>query len=502
MLGCQQREAPTRSATGRPAIFDEPGTWQPQPVVGAPRAELPDGLSLRDFTMYTRTPLTLETKRERMGIAAITPTPLLFVRNNLPMPERGIVDDPEAWTLSVEGVAKPRKFTLRELKALGVQTIAAVLQCSGNGRRFFEHGASGSPWGVGAAGCVLWTGVPVAAVLDAVGGAVETAKFLTATGGDPIPVLPKGFAADEIRVERSIPLSKRDCLLAWEMNGIPLPLTHGGPLRLVVPGYYGVNSVKYVRTLACTQNESPARIQRKGYRVRPIGEGSDATQPSMWRMNVKSWINGAADVLAGKGLVHGVAFSGERWIRKIELSIDGGANWRNATLLEPDLGKYAWRAFALEVDLPRGKHVLASRATDAAGEVQPEHRVENERGYGNNAWRDLALHVEAHETLPARVEEPVAAARSGRAPLSAAAQRGREVFIHEAAPPCGACHSLADAQAAMKLGPNLDALSLPQERIEAAITNGAGAMPGYAGKLDAEQIRALATYLREAGRGP
>jgi sulfite dehydrogenase len=187
-----------------------------------------------------------------------------------------------------------------------------------------------------------------------------------------------------------------DALLAWEMNGEPIPLVHGGPLRLVVPGYYGINQVKFVKRLAFTPAESDAKIQRTGYRVRPVGTAADPGQPSAWEMGVKSWINhpaGEAPVRAGRVVVNGVAFGGMREVRRVEVSIDGGRSWRDAPLVGPDLGKYAWRHFALPVELPRGSHTLVSRATDAAGNVQPEARVDNESGYANTSWRDHAVTV-------------------------------------------------------------------------------------------------------------
>ena len=116
-------------------------------------------------------------------------------------------------------------------------------------QRFFPHDPSGSQWAVGAAGCVLWTGVPVADIFEQFGGVKPNLTYLTTTGGEE---LPEGVNKDTVVVERSVPLEKglRDCLLVWEMNGAPLPTIHGGPVRLIVPGYFGVNNVKWVRQLA------------------------------------------------------------------------------------------------------------------------------------------------------------------------------------------------------------------------------------------------------------
>ena len=384
------------AAGGGLALVGVPrGGWPTDQVEAAALQEvtLPPGKDADNFIQHSS--LTFETKREAFGTSGIVPYERLFVRNNLPTPDVSFVGDRDGWELAVEGVRNPRSLTVRELKSLGVETVATVLQCSGNGRTFFSHETSGSQWGVGAAGCVIWSGVPVRAVVDALGGAAGGARFVTGTGGE---VLPDGLDRNEVAVERSIPLEKgmEDALLAWEMNGEPLPLAHGGPLRLVVPGYFGINQIKYLERLAFAPEESDTAIMRTGYRFRPIGEDGDPSQPSMWEMSVKSWINhpvGDGTLRAGSVVVDGVAFGGTRPVRRVELSTDGGRRWQAAPLVGPDLGRYAWRQFALSVTLGAGTHTLASRATDEAGNTQPADRVENHRGYGNTSWRDHSVTV-------------------------------------------------------------------------------------------------------------
>jgi DMSO/TMAO reductase YedYZ molybdopterin-dependent catalytic subunit/mono/diheme cytochrome c family protein len=501
VVGCEREHAVPRREDARP--YDGAPAFEITPVVGD---ELPDGLRANEFDIHSRTPLTMETRRSALGREIITPTPQLFVRNNLPLPPSSIVADAEAWVLQVWGVKRPRTFTLAQLRELGEQSVTAVLQCSGNGRRFFAHGPSGSQWGVGAAGCVTWTGVPVRAVLEAAGGPLPGTTLLTATGGDPIPPLPAGMSEDLIRVERSIPIEKAmdDAMLAWAIGGAPLPLTHGAPLRLVVPGYYGVNNIKYVKAIMCAQQESRAKIQRAGYRMRPIGDKGHPSQPTMWRMEVKSWVSSPGGdgepVLAGLTTIRGVAFSGERGIRSVEVSLDGGASWRPAALRGPDLGPNAWRTFELQATLRPGKHSVCSRATDTAGDVQRREREENERGYGNTSWLDHALAMEAFETLPERPpqREPAQARDRGPVSLSAPAERGREVFLRRAKPQCGTCHAFADAEVGMPIGPNLDDLKLPPERIRATVENGVGVMPGYRDILTPSELDEIARYVFEA----
>ncbi|WP_235602550.1 molybdopterin-dependent oxidoreductase, partial [Sulfitobacter pontiacus] len=282
-------------------------------AVGAPAlaqssAEpLPDYVAWKDAEdMIVHSKQTLETKRAAQGSELITPTTELYIRNNLPAPSDKIVADRDAWEVEIDGVANPGKMTVGALKTLGVETVVCVLQCSGNGRAFFDHETSGSQWSVGAAGNVVWTGVPVRAVIDAMGGADADAVYLTGTGGEDIP---QGLPPESIQVERSVPKAAMDrAILAWEMNGEPVPLAHGGPLRLIIPGYYGVNNIKYLKRLALTVEESPNKIQQTGYRVRPVGEKGDPSQPSMYEMSVKSWITGPlVDAATGKVQIHGVA---------------------------------------------------------------------------------------------------------------------------------------------------------------------------------------------------
>jgi sulfite dehydrogenase len=350
----------------------------------------------RADALIVHTASTIETRREAFGASVITPVEILYVRNNLAAPDASILADPESWAVSIEGVLEPRDVTLRELRTLGLETLPMVLQCSGNGRGFFPNKPSGTPWQVGAAGCVIWAGVPLRRVVELLGGPAAGVRYITGTGGEQLPA---GIDPDSIRVERSVPISALpDALLAWELNGAPIPLAHGGPLRLILPGYSGVNQIKYLRRLALTAEESRARIMSHGYRIAPPGSKADPSQPSVLQMNVKSWINSPnaaqGSLRSGRAVIQGVAFGGTHAVRRVEVSSDGGGRWQRARFVGPDLGRYAWRQFALEVDLPPGEHLLASRAVDARGDVQPRERMENVSGYNNNSWLDHAVRVQ------------------------------------------------------------------------------------------------------------
>jgi sulfite oxidase len=336
----------------------------------------------------------IETKREAFGTSGITDSDILFVRNNIAAPGAEIVANPDAWQVEFDGVTSPRKLSVAELKGMGLANVAMVLQCSGNGRGFFGHKASGSQWKVGAAGNALWSGVPVKAVVAALGGLRPDIRYMTSTGGETIPA---GVDPKTVVVERSVPwTAMENAILAWELNGEAIPLAHGGPLRLIIPGYYGVNNIKYVKRVAFTPTETGANIQSSGYRVRPIGQKGAPAQPTMWEMNLKSFVThpaGNAPLRAGPAQVHGVAWSGTGPVSAVEVSLDGGKTWRAARFFGPDMGQYAWRQFVLPVTLAAGSYEITSRAIAADGEVQPELRVENERGYAHNGWRDHAVKV-------------------------------------------------------------------------------------------------------------
>ncbi len=357
---------------------------------------LPAYVSWKDAnSVIVHSATTIETKRSAFGSSVITPAEQLYIRNNLPAPDAAIVADRDSWEVMIEGVKSPRQLSVRELKTMGLETVAMVLQCSGNGRGFFPSKPSGTPWKVGAAGCVVWSGVPVRAVAEALGGMADGMRFMTGSGGEK---LPEGLDPKTIIVERSVPMkAMADSLLAWEMNGAPISLAHGGPLRLIVPGYTGVNNIKYIKRLAFTATETDARIMSHGYRISPPGTKGDPSQPSVQEMSVKSWINSPnpdhSMVKAGQVQIQGVAFGGLHTIRRVEVSIDGGRTWQSARLVGPDLGKYAWRQFVLDARLPAGSYTLASRATDSAGNVQPEQRSENVGGYNNAGWVDHAVAV-------------------------------------------------------------------------------------------------------------
>jgi DMSO/TMAO reductase YedYZ molybdopterin-dependent catalytic subunit/cytochrome c5 len=485
---------------------------------------LPDDIHASHFHIHTLSPLALETRRSELHSSMITPVSRLFVRNNLPMPSPSILNHRDTWKVSIHTSQHRHEISLAELKNFGTDTVTSVLQCSGNGRKFFNHNPSGSPWAVGAAGCVHWSGVLLSKVLKFFSLSTEGIKYITATGGEELPA---GIDPLSVMVERSIPIEKamHDVLLAWELNGEPIPLTHGGPLRMVVPGYFGCNQIKYVKKLTLSVQQSKANIQQKGYRLRPVGMKGNLTQPSMWRMPVKSWINGpGADqeiVRAGLISFHGVAFSGERGIKQVEVSFDEGKSWEMADFYGPDMGVNAWRTFQISKKLVPGRYRIVSRATDQNGDRQPQFLSSNERGYHYNAWSEAGLDIKVlseislqnYPTNQGKTElntSPINAKsyqsnletdqkENTSKELSTQAQRGKKVF-ENTHPTCATCHTLADAEAKGVVGPNFDTLQPNLDQVKKAVTHGVGAMPSFAHSLSKDQIADLAHYIVETSQ--
>ena len=364
-----------------------------------PAKPLPAYVGWKDpNAMIIHSDQTLEMKRDLFGSSLITPEDRLFVRNNVKAPPDSIAADRDGWRVEFAGVKQPKTLTVGELKRMGVVTVATVLQCSGNGRKYFmdkltgDQKMSGTPWTVGASGCVIWSGVPLKTVIDSLGGQVAGVKYITGTGGEEIPA---GLNPRDLIVERSVPLSNLDTvILAWEMNGKPISVAHGGPLRMIVPGYSGVNNVKYVKTVALTANQTDARIQSANYRYHSITEKPSPDQPAVWEQPVKSWITAPlANQKTGQVQITGLALGGMNALAGVDVSMDGGKTWKKAKFVGPDLGRFAWRLFVLPASLQPGDYTLVSRARDAKGNVQPEDSPLNGSGYGYNGWRGPAVKI-------------------------------------------------------------------------------------------------------------
>lgn len=315
---------------------------------------------------------------------AVTPPESVYVRSNFDTPPSHA-----GWQLSVQGaVDTPVVFSLADLAALPLHSVLVTMECAGNWRLGMDPVPTGEPWKFGAVSTTRWTGVSLALLLARAGVAPAALEVL-AIGADAGP---REDAEGDVRFERALPLEVAlhpDTLVATHMDGAPLTPDHGAPLRLIVPNWYGMASVKWlaaveVRTTAFT---GYFQTQRYVYDV-------DGTQTPVSRALVKSMIvSPAPDASTPRETtVRGWAWSGHGAITRVEVAV-GGEAWQDATLGVP-ASPYAWTPFALPVVLPAGAVALRSRATDASGATQPERIVWNSLGYGNNAVRVITVTAE------------------------------------------------------------------------------------------------------------
>ncbi|MDZ7706416.1 MAG: molybdopterin-dependent oxidoreductase [Trueperaceae bacterium] len=329
----------------------------------------------------------LETPLDLLSEHAITPKEILYVRNNqIQEPEgRSLEGVPlEGWTIELMGsVAFPRVVDAATLADLPQEEVTMVLQCSGNGRSFYARSVQtrGTQWAHGGMGQVTFRGPKLTSLLDTFEPALaprDEVNFVTAEGRDAPP---EGSARPDF--EHSLPLDDvmERAILATHMNGEPLPGAHGGPVRLVVPGYYGTMNVKWLSRLRFEGLQTNNVNQIPRYRIPndPIEPGTpitytfDNSTPD-WRQLVKSVIfspSNESDVAAGEVEVSGVAWNdGTVPVTAVEISIDDGQTWRRADLSAPH-GGYGWYEFSTVVNLGSGQNRIWSRAIDERGRAQP-----------------------------------------------------------------------------------------------------------------------------------
>ena len=342
-----------------------------------------------DVIVHELEPFNVETCAAALAEDAVTATDAFYVRGHGAVPEL----DPSAFRLRVHGLVERELSlslsTLRE--AFRERTVTATLQCAGNRRAglvAIRDIPGEAPWGPGATGTATWTGVALSDVL-ALAGPTRDAAHAGFDGAD--------FCEEAKPAQRfggSIPLDKArrpEVLLAWAMNGAPLEPVHGAPLRVVVPGYIGARSVKWVERIELRSRPWQGYYQHVVYRLLPedgtVGPGNGMPLGLVaLNADVLSPADGA-EVPAGALEVRGYAFAGgERHVARVDLSLDGGASWTQAELLE-DLGPWAWRHWRLTVDLPPGEHEILVRAWDSSAATQPEDEAAlwNPKGYVNNA---------------------------------------------------------------------------------------------------------------------
>ena len=333
--------------------------------------------------MIRDAPYNAETPRSHMT-NAITPSPSVYVRCNFEVPALPSLDH----VISVTGAVKdPFRLTVGELSRMRTSRLICTMECAGNNRAAMLPLPAGEPWSSGAVSTAEWVGVPLLEILERaapLGGALE----VLVEGAD------KGTRDDEsapFAFARSLPIDaiRADVLLAFQMNGAPLSPHHGAPVRLVVPGWYGMASVKWVSQIRVLSKSYAGYFQAKRYVYDTGGQLAPVT-----RMRVKSIVVSPEPdtiVPVGNLSVWGWAWSGEAAIQSVQLSAGAEEPWIDATL-EEQSSPHAWVRWHCAIQLKRpGRHVLRCRATDRAGNSQPSVSEWNRFGYGNNSIQPVTV---------------------------------------------------------------------------------------------------------------
>jgi DMSO/TMAO reductase YedYZ molybdopterin-dependent catalytic subunit len=339
-----------------------------------------------------REPVNLESPFSSLD-SFITPDELFYVRNHFAMPQI----DPAAYRLRVGGaVEHPFELSYDELRRMPSTSVTATLECAGNSRVFLVPQTSGAQWELGAVSNAVWTGVPLAALLERAG-----------VKSDGIEVVLEGFDRGEprseprppgpIRFSRSIPLVKArrpEVLIAYDMNGHRLPRSHGFPVRAVVPGYYGMSSVKWLTSVQIVTAPYQGYWQTTDYAYWDRGSGTPVRRPLM-DMRIKSLIaRPALQEIVRSGAeyrVFGAAWTGDADVETVEVSVDSGSTWAKATLIDKPV-RFAWRRWEYRWRPlnQRAQVTLMARATDTNGSRQPE---QHNRDSGNYAIHHILPRV-------------------------------------------------------------------------------------------------------------
>jgi DMSO/TMAO reductase YedYZ molybdopterin-dependent catalytic subunit len=318
----------------------------------------------------------------------LTPNPLFYVRNHFDTPEIEM----SSFQLTVDGcVSKPGQLDFNDIKKLPKYTSTVTLECAGNNRSDLNPPAPGNQFQNGAVSTSVWAGASLKDVLNAAGVDPDAREvlFQGADSGKPTPEVP------EMPYLRSLPMDVAmhpDTLVAYEMNGEELPIEHGFPLRLVVPGWYGMASVKWLTGIEVIDYDYEGFFQTDRYVI----ENDEGVREQITQISIKSLISNpvADEVLFNESTcVSGMAWSGYAEIKEVEFSADTGKTWRQATLRGPT-ERYAWQQWHITWTPPTAGHfTLACRATDKVGNVQPLETKWNAGGYVVNGVRPLCVTV-------------------------------------------------------------------------------------------------------------
>jgi sulfane dehydrogenase subunit SoxC len=363
------------------------------PVSGRSRARIAEpgeGIGLDELALATRNHgMPLEALRYD-----VTPPGLHYVLTHYDIP----AVDPVGWELEIVGaVERPLRLGLQDLMARPAVTSRILLECAGNGRARLEPRPVSQPWLLEAVGSAEWTGTPLAPLLEEAG-VSPAAVDVVFTGVDH--GIERGVEQD---YARGLPLGEAlrpETLLVWAMNGAPLPPQHGAPLRLLVPGWYGMAQVKWLTRVEVLEERFTGFQNATAYRLKvdahEDGEPVTRIRPRAL-MSPPGWpdfMTRERFVRTGHVVLSGRAWSGRAPVHRVELSTDGGASWDEADLAPADPGHpYAWRAWTFGWDARPGTFQLLARATDESGETQPVEQQWNRQGMANNLVQRVPVTV-------------------------------------------------------------------------------------------------------------
>ncbi len=361
---------------------------------------LPSGVNL-EMTLLNDLPWNIEAKAHLLD-DAITPADKFFIRNNGVVPEN---PDPKLWRLTIEGESARslKSYSIIDLKSqFKTYSYQLVIECGGNGRSEFNPPAKGNQWSIGAVACAKWTGVRLKDVLEDVG-IKEDAVYIGYYGADTH--LSKD--SSKVVISRGVPIEKAledQVLIAWSMNDEDIPLMNGYPLRLVIGGWPGSTSGKWLNKIVVrNQVHDGPKMGVDSYRLPcdPIAPGSKVPDEDMCiieSMPVKSLLTypkSGAIIKEGRTLeVRGQAWAGDYSVSKVEVSIDFGSSWQPCELKTPP-NRLAWQQWNTEINFPqKGYYEVWARATDEKGKSQPMVVPGwNPKGYLNNACHRIAVKV-------------------------------------------------------------------------------------------------------------
>ncbi len=353
----------------------------------------------KSFTAHTTEPLIGAEPVSRLRARFITPNQAFFVRNHGPIPEL----DAQTYRLEITGLVRhPLTLTLEDLRArFPRRTVTATLQCAGNRRDELLAVApipNETPWGANAISTAQWSGYPLRELLQAAD-LLPTAQHIAFIGHDPVTRLGTTFGfGGSIALDKAL---TPDVILVDEMNGEPIPPVHGYPLRVVVPGFIGARSVKWLARIHVQTTPSDNYFQARAYRLFSPYVNAETVD---WNSGLMLSENAITSVICEPGpgavlppgpvTVKGYALAGgTRHVARVDVSGDGGHTWTSARLQEAE--RWTWQFWETDLILPPGPGEIVVRALDSVGHLQPEHvaHVWNFKGYMNNAWHRVQVQI-------------------------------------------------------------------------------------------------------------